>query len=191
MSRRVPPPEPAADPLTTLLAEIRTLRSRGEIKRMGERLDADPQLRALLEAHLGPDGGVELDPDAGSPGGKRLVRQVLDRADGAQVVKNPIHRDEAFECGHCGRAVARGGRMVRDHCPTCLRSLHVDNVPGDRAAGCGGLLDPIEIQLSGGQISLVLKCRRCGANRRVRAHPDDAVPPSLSVADLPGPAVPR
>jgi hypothetical protein len=84
-----------------------------------------------------------------------------------------------------------GGRMVRDHCPTCLRSLHVDNVPGDRAAGCGGLLDPIEIHLAAGDISFSMRCRRCGALRRVRAHPDDAVPPSLSVSDLPGPAVPR
>ena len=62
---------------------------------------------------------------------------------------NPIRRDAPFTCAHCGAGGAIGGARVRDHCPGCLRSLHVDRVPGDRAASCGGILDPVDLTLEG------------------------------------------
>ena len=175
-------PEPtAAQRLQALLAGVR---SRGEIKRLGARIDGDPDLR-------GAALGALVDPDAaeGFPG-KRLVRMLLDREAQSQVRTNPIHRDEPFACLHCGRPVSPGGRPVRDHCPHCLRSRHLDDVPGDRAAGCGALMDPVRFELDGALVRIHYRCRRCGHAWRGRAHPDDAIPPSLRPADLPGPAAP-
>jgi predicted RNA-binding Zn-ribbon protein involved in translation (DUF1610 family) len=164
---------------TDALARLAAVRSRGEVKRLGTDVDRDAPLRAALAA-IARERGV--DPDLP---GKKLVRALLDRADAARVRTNPVHVDESFTCGHCGAPVPPGGRPVRDHCPRCLRSLHVDRVPGDRAAGCGGLLDPTALELDHGQVVVRYRCRACGHETRTRAHPDDAVPPSLSVADLP------
>ena len=161
------------------LARLAGVRSRGEVKRLGQEIQHDPHLRAALEAEAERRG---VDPTLS---GKRLVRALLDRAGGAQVRTNPIHIDEPFTCGHCGASVEPGGRPVRDHCPRCLRSLHVDKLPGDRAAGCGGLLDPTALELDHGAVVVRYRCRACGHETRTRAHPGDAVPPSLSIADLP------
>ena len=73
---------------------------------------------------------------------------------------------------------------MRDHCPYCLRSLHVDDVPGDRAAGCGGILDPVDLRLEGrAGVVIEYRCRRCGLTHRNRAHPEDILPDGLR---LPG-----
>ncbi|MCK6505125.1 tRNA lysidine(34) synthetase TilS [Myxococcota bacterium] len=159
-------------------------RSRGQVKALGARVDGDPALRAALVALVAERG--EADEALDLLPGKVLVRRALDRQDAAQVRTNPIHRDEAFTCAWCGAAVEPGGAMVRDHCPYCLRSLHVDVVPGDRAAGCGGLLEPVSLELVGGQVHVHHRCARCGHRHRVRAHPQDEVPAGLSVAELPG-----
>ncbi|MEC7947144.1 MAG: RNHCP domain-containing protein [Myxococcota bacterium] len=161
------------------LARLAGVRSRGEIKRLGQDLDRDPSLLAALQAEAarrGLDSGLT---------GKRLVRALLDRSRSAQIRTNPIHVDEAFTCVHCGMDVRPGGRPVRDHCPHCLRSLHVDRVPGDRASTCGGVLDPTALRLDHGSVVILYRCRSCGHETRTMSHPDDAVPPSLSIADLP------
>ena len=175
-----------SDLTSTLPSRLQALRSRGEIKRFGEEVDRDPALRAALLA-LARQRGHE--PEEGI-GGKRLTRLLLEREEDARERKNPIHRDEAFRCASCGAAVPPGGAMVRDHCPRCLRGLHVDVVPGDRAADCGGTLEPVRLELRGGVVLIHHRCQRCGHAFLVRAHPDDAVPPSLDVARLPrvGPA---
>ena len=51
---------------------------------------------------------------------------------------------DTFTCKVCGRPVSpdTAGSAHRNHCPNCLTSLHVDEEPGDRAADCGGLMDP-------------------------------------------------
>lgn len=167
--------------LEALAARVAALRSRGEIKRCAEEVDRDPALRARL-LDLAARRGLEPWPDIR---GKQLLRLILNRADEAQVRKNPIHRDEAFACERCGYAVPEGGAMVRDHCPRCLAGKHVDEVPGDRAADCGGLLLPVALELRGGVVLIHHRCQRCEHRFLVRAHPDDRVPPSLSVADLP------
>jgi hypothetical protein len=164
------------------LSRLAALRSRGEIKRLGAEADQDASLRLVLVGEAARRGVLE----PGSLPGKKLVRALLERAAGAQVRANPIHVDEAFTCGHCGRDVVAGGRPVRDHCPHCLRSLHVDVVPGDRAAGCGGFLDPVRFELDHGQVVIHYCCRRCGYAWRGRSHPDDALPPSLNPSDLTG-----
>ena len=55
--------------------------------------------------------------------------------------------NEAFFCRVCGRTVVPqgAGSEHRNHCPNCLSSLHVDIEPGDRAADCGGIMDPIAV----------------------------------------------
>ncbi|MDP2312820.1 MAG: RNHCP domain-containing protein [Pseudomonadota bacterium] len=168
----------------TLDARLAALRTRGAIKDFAEEVDRDEALRAALLA-LVAARGIDVEPDIG---GKRLVRAALARAGDAQVRKNPIHRDEAFTCAHCGAAVAPGGAPVRDHCPICLRGRHVDDmVPGDRAAGCGAVLDPIAFERRP-EIVIRYQCRQCAHTFVVRAHPDDRVPPSLDPRDVQGPA---
>ena len=167
-----------------LEAALAGLRSRGAIKAFGARVDRDPALRRAL-VELARARGLAPDPDAP---GKRLVRLLLDRSEAARRRGNPVRVDEAFTCAWCGRAVPPGGARVRDHCPWCLRGLHVDRVPGDRAAGCGGVLEPVGFELRGGEVIVRWRCLACGHRWRGRAHPDDRVPPSLDPADLPGPA---
>ena len=58
--------------------------------------------------------------------------------------------NHGFTCAHCGaevRPLANGS--VRNHCPVCLYSLHVDVQPGDRASDCHGLLRPVGVEQSG------------------------------------------
>ena len=54
--------------------------------------------------------------------------------------------NEVFTCRNCGRVVIPegAGSAHRNHCPNCLCSLHVDEEPGDRAADCGGLMEPVQ-----------------------------------------------
>lgn len=166
---------------TELLQRLDRIRSRGQVKALGAAAETDPGLDAALRA-LATERGVDVE----GLRGKALVRRVLDRSEAAQVRTNPIHRDEAFTCAWCGAAVLPGGAMVRDHCPHCLRSLHVDRVPGDRAADCSGVLQPVGFERAGDVVTIRYRCARCGHEHRVRAHPDDAVPPSFAPADLPG-----
>ena len=42
-----------------------------------------------------------------------------------------------FACVHCSAPVpANTDGHYRNHCPHCLWSLHVDELPGDRASDC-------------------------------------------------------
>ncbi|MBN1336623.1 MAG: RNHCP domain-containing protein [Deltaproteobacteria bacterium] len=109
-----------------------------------------------------------------------------------------MRRDEAFACAWCGARVPRGGASARDHCPYCLRSVHVDRVPGDRAAACGGILQPTSGTLEGrAGVVIVYRCDRCGHLRRNRALvdgpcPDDPAALRLLLAGAPvPPAAPR
>jgi DNA-directed RNA polymerase subunit RPC12/RpoP len=129
-------------------------------------LDADAGLLARFVTY------AELRGVDASLAPRHLVRALLDRGDAAQVRRNPIHRDEPFACTSCGRDVAIGGVPVRDHCPFCLRGLHVDVVPGDRAAGCGGVLEPLGLEHRP-EIVILYACTRCAHRFAVRAHPDD------------------
>lgn len=83
--------------------------------------------------------------------------------------------NEGFACAHCAWVVpALENGSVRNHCPRCLHSLHVDVFPGDRAAGCGGLLEPVGVEHTGKKGWIVLhRCRACGAERRNKAALDD------------------
>jgi len=146
---------------------------RRALKRLGAELDArGPGWKAGLVALAG-ERGVVLPAEAAGWPGKKLLRRAQGRDAEARVRRNPIRRDEAFTCAHCGAGAAPGGARVRDHCPACLCSLHVDEVPGDRAADCAGVLDPIGLEVAAGESVIRYRCRRCGAERRCRAHPGD------------------
>jgi DNA-directed RNA polymerase subunit RPC12/RpoP len=87
--------------------------------------------------------------------------------------------NEGFRCRQCGAAVGPlANGSVRNHCPACLWSLHVDVDPGDRASDCGGPLEPVgaEHDAKKGWI-VVHRCVRCGAERRNRAALDDPEQP--------------
>jgi len=150
--------------------------SRGAIKRLAGEL-GDPRLREAV-LWVARHRGVDLPDEALEWPAKRLLRRARGRETEARKRTNPVARDEAFTCVNCGAAVTPAGRTARDHCPRCLHSVHVDVVPGDRAAGCGGLLVPVDAVRRGDRFHLTYRCRRCGAERHNRAilevdDPDD------------------
>ncbi|MEE2829283.1 MAG: RNHCP domain-containing protein, partial [Myxococcota bacterium] len=105
---------------------------------------------------------------------QKLLRRAAGREAAARQRKNPIVRNEAFECMECSFDVpplAGGG--VRNHCPRCLTSRHVDGpVPGDRSARCGGPMRAEQLEQLGGIFRVTHRCLRCGFTRRNRLYPD-------------------
>ena len=100
----------------------------------------------------------------------------------------PTPPPEAFVCGQCGGAVAgtAPGTGHRNHCPHCLWSLHVDIRPGDRRAGCKGLMEPIAITVRyDGEWAVVHRCRECGAIRVNRTAGVDGELALMSLAVRP------
>ena len=162
-------------------AEWNALRTRGEIKRSGKAIDATLEQKIVLVEYLtGLGHDVSLQDS-----GKKLLRVLLDRSKEAQIRKNPIHRNESFECIFCGQKIELPIVGIRDHCPRCLRGRHVDIVPGDRAAECKGRLEPTHFELVGGVVWIDYRCTMCTHTYRVRAHTEDRLPHSLSISDLP------
>ena len=95
---------------------------------------------------------------------------------------------EAFTCRCCGRLVTPDGASSahRNHCPNCLTSLHLDVEPGDRAADCGGLMEPVAVWVrKGGEWAIVHRCRRCGALSSNRVAADDNPMKLMSIAMKP------
>ena len=87
------------------------------------------------------------------------------------------HENTGFTCLNCGTVVsAQRGGSYRNHCPVCLHSRHVDVLPGDRQAQCGGVMEPVGVDHSGKKgFMLIHRCARCGAEDRNRLAPDDAM----------------
>ena len=83
----------------------------------------------------------------------------------------------SFRCRHCGLDVSihAVGTAHRNHCPNCLWSRHVDDdSPGDRAADCGSVMEPIAITVRGdGEWALVHRCTGCDTLRLNRSAGDD------------------
>lgn len=80
-------------------------------------------------------------------------------------------KKEDFKCDHCGFSVTGSG--YTNHCPNCLWSKHVDINPGDRANDCKGLMQPIGLELSGGEKIIVFKCIKCGEVKRCKSDEKD------------------
>ena len=83
----------------------------------------------------------------------------------------------SFRCRHCGLDVPMQavGTAHRNHCPNCLWSRHLDgDTPGDRAAECGSLMEPIAISVRGdGEWVLVHRCLACDRVHLNRTSADD------------------
>ena len=88
-------------------------------------------------------------------------------------------RNEGFACEHCGKDVqplANGS--CRNHCPHCLWSKHLDDVPGDRASRCGGMMACVAVEQDARRGWMIVhRCARCGAVRRNKAALDDPYQP--------------
>lgn len=78
---------------------------------------------------------------------------------------------EDFTCDSCGKFVKGNG--YTDHCPYCLWGKHVDVNPGDRAANCGGAMEPIDYEKRGGSIRIKYKCQKCDYEFWVKAAYND------------------
>lgn len=91
------------------------------------------------------------------------------------TIRSPKHR--LFRCRHCRTDVSNDapGTAHRNHCPNCLWSRHLDDVrPGDRAAHCGALMEPIAITVRGdGEWILVHRCAGCDRLDLNRTAGDD------------------
>jgi DNA-directed RNA polymerase subunit RPC12/RpoP len=103
--------------------------------------------------------------------------------------------EAGFVCVHCGREVVAEtfGTRHRNHCPWCLWSVHLDDRPGDRAAFCGGQMEPVAVEVrKDGEWALIHRCRACGALGANRIAGDDSplVLVSLAVRPLARPAFP-
>jgi hypothetical protein len=93
--------------------------------------------------------------------------------------------DESFTCRQCGRLVTPdgAGTQHRNHCPNCLASLHVDDAPGDRAADCGGVMEPVAVWVRGrDEWAVIHRCRRCGTLSSNRVAADDNPMKLMSIA---------
>lgn len=99
------------------------------------------------------------------------------------------HRyDDTFTCKHCGRVIVPigAGTQHRNHCPNCLTSLHLDNEPGDRAADCGGQMEPIAVWVrKSGKWAIIHRCRLCGKLASNRIAADDNPMMLMSIAMRP------
>ena len=96
--------------------------------------------------------------------------------------------NDVFTCRVCGWPVGpRGaGSHHRNHCPNCLSSVHLDDEPGDRAAQCGGTMEPVAVWVrKGGEWAVIHRCRRCGALRSNRVAADDNPLKLMSIAMKP------
>ncbi|MCL2353153.1 MAG: RNHCP domain-containing protein [Defluviitaleaceae bacterium] len=85
--------------------------------------------------------------------------------------------NSSFICVNCGldvQAIKKG--TIRNHCPFCLFSLHLDISPGDRQSDCHGVLRPIDIvshSKKGWQI--IHKCDSCGFEGKNKLADDDDI----------------
>jgi hypothetical protein len=87
---------------------------------------------------------------------------------------------EDFTCEKCGAAVTGNG--FTNHCPQCLHSKHVDENPGDRAATCRGLMEPVAVEQGRTAWVVVHRCLTCAAVKRNKSAPDDSRRALLEVA---------
>lgn len=93
-----------------------------------------------------------------------------------------------FVCRYCGRTVnaEATGTRHRNHCPWCLRSVHLDEKTGDRASSCGGIMEPIAISVRRSKEWVIIhRCTGCGALKENRIAGDDNEMALLSLAVRP------
>ena len=93
---------------------------------------------------------------------------------------------EDFICRECGYEVKALGYTARDHCPKCLKSIHIDINPGDRACDCFGTLIPISIEPSKKDTyKIVYTCDKCGTIKRNKTAFDDDMDKIIQIMSNP------
>lgn len=95
---------------------------------------------------------------------------------------------DSFTCKVCGWLIVPegAGSGHRNHCPNCLCSLHVDDEPGDRAADCGGVMEPVAVWVrKNAEWALIHRCRICGKLTSNRIAADDNPMKLMSIAMKP------
>ncbi len=107
--------------------------------------------------------------------------------------KQPCH--DVFTCRICGWPVgpSGAGTQHRNHCPNCLSSVHLDDKPGDRAADCGGTMEPVSVWVrKNREWAIIHRCKVCGVlhANRVAADDNPALLMSLAVKPLASPPFP-
>lgn len=79
---------------------------------------------------------------------------------------------ENFKCDVCRAEIIGDG--YTDHCSFCLWGKHADEeIPGDRASDCGGLMEPVKAEYEKGKWRIFYKCQKCGHRFIVDAGKED------------------
>ena len=101
--------------------------------------------------------------------------------------KNFIHKNESFTCSNCGKHVEKGDGFIRNHCPFCLHSLHVDlDVPGDRLSKCKGIMKPVALKtIRVGEFKIKFKCTKCDHTFVNKVLPDDNMDKIIELSTKP------
>lgn len=81
----------------------------------------------------------------------------------------------AFVCAKCGIKNESASKSERNHCFSCLFSLHVDeDTPGDRKSSCHGLMEPAGLDYKGSKGFMIRhRCAKCGKEILNRAAEND------------------
>jgi len=88
--------------------------------------------------------------------------------------KNFTVVNESFGCLNCGKSVPKSQSTCRNHCPHCLHSLHVDNLPGDRGANCGKTMRPIAYRgVTPEKMQILFECTACKKRHWNKCHFDE------------------
>jgi len=92
-----------------------------------------------------------------------------------------IRKKENFVCEKCSTKIL--GTGYTNHCPNCLWSKHVDEeIPGDRKSQCRGLMEPVSVEIKGGEYSLLHRCEKCGKTTKNKVSPEDNLEKILEIA---------
>ena len=95
---------------------------------------------------------------------------------------NFTKNDNGFICENCGKQIKPLGYTSRDHCTSCLCSIHVDIMPGDRANPCLGLLVPVNVEINSKKGYVInYKCSKCNQLHNNKAAEDDKFSTILSI----------
>lgn len=82
-------------------------------------------------------------------------------------------KNEEFVCSNCHKEVPKSNYTARDHCPYCLYSIHIDNLPGDRSNNCRGMMRPIGIEKFKNTYKIIYECEKCKKIHKNIMHDDD------------------
>lgn len=84
--------------------------------------------------------------------------------------------NESFLCENCWKQIEKDlNWSVRNHCPFCLFSKHLDdNFPWDRLSQCWWLMEPIDIDYKKNKWNMVKhRCLKCSKTILNKVSDDD------------------